>query len=128
MSSQPTKTSIEGPKIITITPLLRRLWPSPPNADPPVTASEIAGAVSHIFTNSLSAVQTGALLTALHFTGEDRKADVIALCAGAMRNAAASIDTEALTRAVKERGAHKAEGEYHGGLVCLLNDALGNLI
>ncbi|KAF2233197.1 hypothetical protein EV356DRAFT_448942 [Viridothelium virens] len=111
--SQATETV---PKIVTITPLLRRLWPSPPKADPPVTASEVAAAISHIFTNSLSSVQTGALLTALHFTGEDRKADVIALSAAAMRNAAARIDTKALEKAVKRRGESKATGGYHGYL------------
>ena len=117
MSPEAVKTSQNESKIITITPLLRRLWPSPAKADPPVTAFEIAAAISHIFTNSLSSVQTGALLTALHFTGEDRKADVIALCARAMRNAAAPIDVEALTKSVGEKKRLKAEGQYHGGLV-----------
>ncbi|KAI9710980.1 MAG: anthranilate phosphoribosyltransferase [Bogoriella megaspora] len=116
MSNDKTEASIREPKVISITPLLRRLWPSPPDADPPVTATEIAAAVSHIFTNSLSPVQTGALLTALHFTGEDRKADVIALCAAAMRNAAASIDKAALVKAVQEKGRSRVEGSYRGGL------------
>ncbi|KAI9691860.1 MAG: anthranilate phosphoribosyltransferase [Bathelium mastoideum] len=116
MATQASGLPVDESKIITITPLLRRLWPSPPNANPPVTAPEIAAAISHIFTNSLSPVQTGALLTALHFTGEDRKADVIALCAAAMRDAAAPIDTEALVKAAEDRGRHKAAGEYRGGL------------
>ena len=106
-------------QVVSITPLLRRLWPSPAHADPPVAASEIAAAISSIFTNSLSPVQTGALLTALHFTGEDRKADVIALCAAAMRNAAEPIDTEALANVVEKRGRSRAKGGYRGGLVRL---------
>ena len=98
---------------ISITPLLKRLWPSP--GDNKVTAEEIALAISHIFTDELSPVQTGALLTCLHFTGWDRRADVIAKCAEAMRNAASQIDRVALRKAVEARG--RPEGDYHGGLV-----------
>ncbi|KAI9864877.1 MAG: anthranilate phosphoribosyltransferase [Trichoglossum hirsutum] len=97
---------------ISITPLLKRLWPNP--AQENVTASEIALAISHIFTDQLSSVQTGALLTALHFTGWDRKADVIAECAQAMRDAAWSVDTDTLREVVKRRG--RREGTYLGGL------------
>jgi len=104
-------SSEEG--IVSITPLLKRLWPSPGDAD--VTASEIALAISHIFTNSLTPVQTGALLTALHFTGWDRRADVIANCAEVMRDAAAQVDRVALKEIVKTRG--RKEGNYRGGLV-----------
>jgi anthranilate phosphoribosyltransferase len=98
---------------ISITPLLTRLWPSPGEAN--VTAEEIALAISHIFTDQLSPVQTGALLTCLHFTGWDRRADVLAKCSEAMREAAAIIDKEALLRVVKARG--KPKGQYGGGLV-----------
>ncbi|KAG0649915.1 Anthranilate phosphoribosyltransferase [Hyphodiscus hymeniophilus] len=101
-----------APKTISITPLLRRLWPSP--GENHVTAEEIALAISHIFTDQLSPVQTGALLTCLHFTGWDRRADVIAKCAEAMRAAASQIDRKELERVVKERG--RPEGEYKGGL------------
>ncbi|KAH0544949.1 hypothetical protein FGG08_000875 [Glutinoglossum americanum] len=97
---------------ISITPLLKRLWPNPAEAN--VTASEIALAISHIFTDQLSPVQTGALLTALHFTGWDRKADVIAECAQSMRDAAWSVDTDALREVVKRKG--RREGSYLGGL------------
>ncbi|KAF2085118.1 anthranilate phosphoribosyltransferase [Saccharata proteae CBS 121410] len=109
-SSAPTTE----PKI-SITPLLKRLWPDlpVPNA-PPVTAEEIALAISHIFTNSLSPVQTGALLTALHFKEYDRKADVLFRCAGAMREAAAQVDKKALHQVLRNKG-HK-EGSYRGGL------------
>lgn len=98
---------------ILITTLLKRLFPSPSESN--VTAEEIAVAISHIFTNQLSPVQTGALLTCLHFTGWDRRADVISKCAAAMRGAAASIDMEALDKVIKARG--RPEGQYHGGLV-----------
>ena len=102
-----------APQNISITPLLRRLWPSP--GDSKVTAEEIALAVSYIFTDKLSPVQTGALLTCLHFTGWDRRADVIAKCAEAMRAAASQIDRKELELAVKTRG--RPEGDYRGGLV-----------
>lgn len=101
------------PKQVLITALLKRLWPSPAGEN--VTATEIANAISHIFTNSLSPVQTGALLTALHFTGLDRKADVLALCAQAMGQAAAKVDQLQLREVVKVRG--RPEGDYSGGLV-----------
>ncbi|KAJ9647811.1 anthranilate phosphoribosyltransferase [Coniosporium tulheliwenetii] len=87
-------------------PLLKRLWPQPASED--VSASEIAFAISHIFTNSLTDVQTGALLTALHFTGRDRQADVIAKCAEAMRDAAAPVDEQSLREVVKRRGKKRA--------------------
>jgi len=101
----------EEPKI-SITPLLKRLWPSPAKEN--VTAAEIAGAISHIFTNSLTPVQTGALLTALHFTGLDRQAEVLSKCALAMRNAANQVDRSSLLDAVHRRG--RKEGSYRGGL------------
>jgi anthranilate phosphoribosyltransferase len=102
-----------APQHISITPLLKRLWPSPGENN--VTASEVALAISHIFTDQLSPVQTGALLTCLHFTGWDRRADVIAKCAEAMRDAASQVDREQLAEVVRTRG--RTEGDYHGGLV-----------
>ena len=102
-----------APQYISITPLLRRLWPSP--GENKVTAEEIALAISYIFTDQLSPVQTGALLTCLHFTGWDRRADVIAKCAEAMREAASQIDRKELERVVKAHG--RPEGNYQGGLV-----------
>jgi anthranilate phosphoribosyltransferase len=101
-----------APQYISITPLLKRLWPSPAEAN--VIASEIALAISHIFTDQLSPVQTGALLTCLHFTGWDCKADVIAKCAQVMRDAAAPVDRQALQKVVKHRG--RPGGDYEGGL------------
>jgi anthranilate phosphoribosyltransferase len=82
----------ENESVVYIKPLLKRLWP----AQEDVTAGEIASAVSHIFTNSLTPVQTGALLTALHFTGLDSQADVLSKCAEAMRDAAAQVDKKAI--------------------------------
>ncbi|KAI9792600.1 MAG: anthranilate phosphoribosyltransferase [Piccolia ochrophora] len=97
--------------LTSITPLLKRLWPSPAKTN--VSADEIALAISHIFTNQLSPVQTGALLTALHFTGWDRRSDIIAKCAEVMRSAATPVDTEALRDVIRRRG--RREGSYKGG-------------
>jgi len=102
-----------APQNISITPLLRRLWPDP--GERSVTAEEIALAISHIFTDQLSSVQTGALLTCLHFTGWDRRADVIAKCSQAMRDAAEPMNMEDLRKVVEQRG--KVIGDYRGGLV-----------
>lgn len=98
---------------VSITPMLKRLWPA--GVEPHVSADEIATAISHIFTNQLSPVQTGALLTCLHFTGRDTKADVIAKCAAAMREASSPLDKGALLEVVKKKG--MSEGHYNGGLV-----------
>jgi anthranilate phosphoribosyltransferase len=103
----------EGDAKTSITPLLKRLWHETPANKP--SADEIAAALSLIFTNSLSEVQTGALLTCLHFTDEDRKADVLAKCSKAMRDFATKIDVEKLEVLLKERG--RKEGSYGGGLV-----------
>jgi len=113
-----------APQNVSITPLLTRLWPSPGDAN--VTADEIALAISHIFTGQLSPVQTGALLTCLHFTGWDRRADVIAKCAEAMRVAAAPVNKEELQKVVKAHG--KAHGKYEGGLVSILLKITINLL
>lgn len=99
---------------ISITPLLKRLWHESAATKP--NAAEIAAALSLIFTNSLSEVQTGALLTCLHFTDRDRQADVLTKCADAMRAFATGIDTDGLAKLLAERG--RKEGGYHGGLVC----------
>ncbi|KAI9815889.1 MAG: anthranilate phosphoribosyltransferase [Thelocarpon impressellum] len=100
------------PQHISITPLLKRLWPDPAKAN--VSAAEIALAISRVFTDQLSSVQTGALLTALHFTGWDRQADVIARCAEVMRDAAMPVDKAALAEVVRKRGIKR--GGYGGGL------------
>ena len=107
--------SSDPESVVYITPLLKRIWPSPAKEN--VTAAEIAAAISHIFTNSLTPVQTGALLTALNFTGLDRNPEVLSRCAQAMRNAAAQVDKRAIRDVLKRRG--RKEGSYKGGLVRL---------
>lgn len=96
----------------SITPLLKRLWHESPSTKP--TADEIAAALALIFTNSLSEVQTGALLTCLHFTDQDRQAEVLAKCSKAMRDFSTGVDVQNLEKLLGERG--RKEGEYHGGL------------
>lgn len=103
----------EEPKT-SITPLLKRLWHESAATKP--DATEIAAAVALIFTNSLSEVQIGALLTCLHFTDRDRQADVLTKCSEAMRDYATAMDVEGLAKLLAERG--RKEGDYHGGLVC----------
>ncbi|OTA84867.1 hypothetical protein M434DRAFT_400292 [Hypoxylon sp. CO27-5] len=102
----------DQPTFQDIRPLLQRLWPDP--AKEKVTAKEIADALALIFTNQLSPVQTGSLLTALHFTGWDRRADVLAEASAAMRRHAASIDLARLEAVIAKR--RKPEGKYSGGL------------
>lgn len=99
---------------ISISPLLLRL------ADPTttlfsITATEVASAVSHIFANAISPVQTGCLLYALHTTQLDRRPDILAACASSMRYAAAQVDHDSLAKAVQQRA--RKEGQYQGGLV-----------
>lgn len=100
-------------QIISITPLLRRLWPSP--SDHNVTAAEISHAVSHVLSNRISPVQVGALLTCLHFTGWERRPDVLAECAKSMRQVATNVDCNSITTVIKQKD--RAEGAYNGGLV-----------
>ena len=98
---------------VSITPLLKRLWQETQATAP--TAAEIAAALSLVFSNRLSDVQTGALLTCLHFTGRDRQADVLMRCAEAMRNQAAAVDVGAVRSVVESRAVQ--QGGYRGGLV-----------
>ncbi|KXS97940.1 hypothetical protein AC578_3389 [Pseudocercospora eumusae] len=78
-----------------------------------VSAEEIAAAVSLIFTDSLSPVQFGVLLWALHTTNLDHQAEVLAACAASMREAAAQVDESALQSVWMKR--RKPEGTYDGG-------------
>lgn len=113
MASTVSTANDEDPKV-SITPLLKRLWHESPTTKP--NADEIAAALSLIFTNSLSEVQIGALLTCLHFTDEDRQAEVLAKCSKAMRDFSTKIDVPALEQILQKRA--RKEGNYHGGLVC----------
>lgn len=118
MASDGTITEPSASQYISITPLLKRLWPEP--AQNNVTVDEIALAIEYIFTGQLSPVQTGALLTCLHFTGWDRRADIIAKCAKVMRKFSSPIDKTDLDRVVMLKG--RAEGKYYGGLVSNLSE------
>lgn len=82
-----------------------------------VSANEVAAAVALIFTNSLSPVQFGVLLWALHTTNLDHQAEVLAACALSMRDAAAQIDETELESVMKRR--RRPEGRYEGNLVLL---------
>jgi anthranilate phosphoribosyltransferase len=113
MSSQQTAAEAGQLPQIDIKPLLARLWPLEPHK--PVTADEISEAISYFFTNQISDVQAGSLLMCLHFTGLDRRPEVLAGCAAAMRKAAAQIDAAELRSVAEKRG--KKEGLYEGGMV-----------
>ena len=102
--------------VVDLKPLLTRLWPS--GHPQPATADEIADAISYFFTNQVSDVQASSLLVGLHFTGLDRRADVLAKTASAMLKAAARIDAAELQAVVEKRG--RKEGGYNGGLVSYL--------
>ncbi|KAF2019072.1 anthranilate phosphoribosyltransferas-like protein, partial [Aaosphaeria arxii CBS 175.79] len=110
-STPPSKNSKEDSKV-SITPLLKRLWNE--NNGPTPDAEEIAAALGLIFDNKLSEVQTGALLTCLHFTERDRQADVLSSCARVMRKFARRIDYDALSGVINGRG--RKEGGYKGGI------------
>ncbi|KAI5370825.1 Putative glycosyl transferase, family 3, anthranilate phosphoribosyl transferase [Septoria linicola] len=97
---------------VSISALLKRL--STLESARKVSAEEIAAAVALIFTNSLSPVQFGVLLWALHTTNLDHQAEVLAACASSMRDAAAQVDETALTEVVNRR--KRPEGTYKGGL------------
>ncbi|KAL7628462.1 anthranilate phosphoribosyltransferase [Parahypoxylon ruwenzoriense] len=110
---QPESVSIHNQLVLVdIRPLLQRLWPDPAKEN--VTANEISEALALIFTNQLSPVQTGSLLTALHFTGWDRRADVLAEASAKMRHHAARIDFKILESVIEKR--RRPEGRYKGGL------------
>lgn len=100
---------------IDIKPLLTKLWPSTAE----VTPAEIANAISHFFTNQVTDVQAASLLMSLHFTRLDFRADVLAACAKALRDAAAPIPVAELHEVIARRG--RKEGSYQGGLVRTLN-------
>jgi anthranilate phosphoribosyltransferase len=108
-----THTPVGDLPPVDIKPLLARMWPV--DHPEPVTADEIAEAISYFFTNQISDVQAGSLLMCLHFTGVDRKPKVLAKCAAAMRKAAAQVDLSALRSIIKARG--RPEGTYLGGIV-----------
>lgn len=97
-----------------IKPLLQQLWPG----NPALTPSQIADAISHFFTNQVSEAQAASLLICLHFTGLDRRGDVLAECARVMLLAAEPIDVAGLEAVVREK--NLGQGAYRGGLVSRL--------
>jgi anthranilate phosphoribosyltransferase len=99
-------------KYVSISSLLKRL--STPESTKNVKAEEVAAALALIFTDSLSPVQFGLLLWALHTTEGDHHPKVLTACAQAMREAAAQVDETALIDVVKRKG--RPEGKYYGGL------------
>lgn len=99
---------------VSIGPLLLKL------ADPTTThwsipATEIAAAITLIFSDSISDVQAGCLLYAMHATQLDRRPDILAACAESMRVVASRTDTEALKAIIAKRAL--AQGDYDGGFV-----------
>ncbi|KAF2151957.1 hypothetical protein K461DRAFT_242725 [Myriangium duriaei CBS 260.36] len=108
-------SEIKTPQV-SIAPLLLQLA-NPTTTFHSIPAIEVAAAVSLIFTNSISPVQAGCLLYALHSTQLDRRPDILAACANAMRDAAGQVDTEALKAAVHDKSKSLSQGSYKGGLV-----------
>jgi anthranilate phosphoribosyltransferase len=104
------KPPVDLPSLVDVKPLLSRLWPCHPS----VQADEIADALALFFKNQVSEAQSASLLMCLHFTGLDRRADVLAECAARMRAAAAQIDVKQLGEVISRRG--RREGAYEGGL------------
>ena len=98
---------------VSISPLLKRL--STKESTKAVKAEEVAAALALVFTDSLSPVQFGLLLWALHVTEGDHHPKVLTACALAMREAAAQVDENALEDVVRRKG--RPEGNYKGGLV-----------
>ena len=100
---------------VSISSLLKRL--STKESTKNVKAEEVAAALALVFTNSLSPVQFGLLLWALHVTEGDHHPKVLTACAQAMREAAAQVDETALIDVVQRKA--RPEGLYEGGLVCI---------
>jgi anthranilate phosphoribosyltransferase len=113
MASQPIGSGQPGLPPVDIKPLLMKMWPGDAVQ---VEPREIADTIAYFFTNQVTEAQTASLLMALHFTKMDFRADVLAECARAMRQAAAPIPVQALQEVIAKRG--KKEGHYQGGLVC----------
>ncbi|RCI15568.1 hypothetical protein L249_3551 [Ophiocordyceps polyrhachis-furcata BCC 54312] len=107
----PTRSHNEdGVPIVDIKPLLTKLWPMGKEVSP----DEIAEAISHFFTNSVTEAQTASLLVALHFTSLDMCADVLARCARVMLQAMSPVPVEQLRDVLRRRA--RSEGSYRGGL------------
>lgn len=97
--------------LISISPLLKTF--TGPKKET-VTAEEIAAVLGLVFTNQLSDIQSASFLTLLRASERDREPKTIAQCAEVMRNAAVTVDGQALNDVVRFRG--RGEGTYEGGL------------
>lgn len=114
-----TNTSTEHGAGVSVKPLLKELEPLLKTQAQRVTASradEIALAVSDIFADRLSHVQTAILLHDLYLTGVEQQPEVLAKCAVVLREAAEQVDVEALQKVIKCKSTRL--NDYHGGLVC----------
>lgn len=98
---------------VSISALLKRLSTAESTKD--VKAEEVAAALALIFTDSISPVQFGLLLWALHVHEGDTHPKVLTSCSQVMREAAAPVSAEALRDVVKRRA--RPEGAYTGLLV-----------
>lgn len=117
-----TDTSIAVGTTISIKPLLKELEPLLKTHSQHVQGSrvdEIALAVSQIFVRKLSDIQTTVLLTYLYLTGLEQQPEVLAKCAGAMRDAAEPVDVDVLHGLMRSREIRV--GNYFGGLVDIMN-------
>lgn len=95
----------------SLLPLLKKISANLPT----VTPDEITEAITRVSLKQCSEVQTGALLTAMHYTGLDMRADVITGATKAMRRAGLQIPNLRLPP-LDAREKH-GEGSYEGGLV-----------
>lgn len=108
---------------LTATPLsinsvlrqLESLVHNPSQEVPSGFAREIGVAISQIFNNQLSPVQSALLLHDLYFTKLEQHPEVLKECARVMTDAAQLPDAESLKRVVKSRALGHAG--YNGGLV-----------
>lgn len=107
MSQTPNKGKV------SISDLLKRL--STAEGVKSVKAEEVAAALALVFTDSISPVQFGLLLWALHVAEGDTHPKVLTACARVMRDAAAQVNESALIDVIKRRA--KPAGMYYGGLV-----------
>ncbi|PFH57350.1 hypothetical protein XA68_15191 [Ophiocordyceps unilateralis] len=99
-----------GVPLVDIKPLLIKLWPLGKEVSP----DDIAEAISHLFTNSVTEAQAASLLVALHFTAMDMRADVLARCARVMLQAVCRSPVDDIRAALGRRA--RPEGSYRGGL------------
>lgn len=106
MAAEESKTSIA--------PLLVKL--SDPEPQVPATAEEIAAAIALVFTDRLSGIQCGSLLTLLSYTGRAFEPAVIGQCAARMREAVSPIDIPAVEAAIESQRHQRKRGTYQGGL------------